>query len=96
MSKEKELWEQTSYHLALKVAEQYQLKTVKQLQLNGRSWQSLATHFTIMLADKNTKQVSNRYILYIIFKYIVTVQVVLHYLYFSEGKHLLADLFQIC
>ena len=55
--KEKDLWEHTSYRLAIKVAKKHQLKTVQQIQLNGKSWEKIATHFTIMIADKDTKEV---------------------------------------
>lgn len=56
LSKEKELWEQTCYYLAVEVANHYQLESVRQLQLSGKSWEKLASHFAILFSDKNTKQ----------------------------------------
>ena len=57
MSKEKDLWEKTCYYLAVEVANHYKLETVRQLQLSGKSWEKLASHFAILFSDKNTKQV---------------------------------------
>jgi hypothetical protein len=55
-SQERELWECTCYKLAVTVADQHKLNSVEQLQLTGRSWEKLATHFTITLSDVDTKQ----------------------------------------
>lgn len=58
ISKEREIWEKTCFNLTLAVAGRYKLATIEQLQLNGRAWEKLASHFTILLSDKITKHVS--------------------------------------
>ena len=57
LTQEKDRWEQTCYSLALKVAEKRQLKTIQQIQLSGKAWEKLGTHFTILIVDKDTKEV---------------------------------------
>ena len=58
ISSEKELWQQTAYDLALKVASEYSLFTVRQLQLGEKTWNQLATHFIVLLTQDDTQQLS--------------------------------------
>lgn len=57
LTNERDLWESTSYNLAVKVAKKSELNNIQQLQLSGKTWQKLAIHYTIVLADQDTKQV---------------------------------------
>lgn len=57
LSYDQELWQQAAYELSWKVAEEYDLQTLKRMQLNEKAWCKLAGHFTIMLSSKDTKQV---------------------------------------
>ena len=55
---EKELWQQASYDLALRVAEECNLQTAQRLQLGEKAWCKLMGHFAVVLSDKDTQQVS--------------------------------------
>ena len=57
MVKEKDLWQQACYSLALKVAKECQLQTLQRLQLSEKLWVKLAEHFAIFLSDRDTEQV---------------------------------------
>ena len=59
LSQEKELWLQACYSLALKVADQRSLQTLQRIQLSEKSWSKLASHFNIILSDKDTQQASS-------------------------------------
>ena len=54
---EKELWQQASYDLSLRVAQEEDLQTVQRLQLGEKAWCKLAGHFTVLVSDKDTQQV---------------------------------------
>ena len=56
ISSEKELWQQTAYDLALKVADEYNLYTVRRLQLIEKNWHQLAGHFVILLTQTDTQR----------------------------------------
>ena len=56
ISSEKELWQQTSYDLALKVSDEFSLYTVGQLQLREKNWHQLATHFVVLLTQNDTQR----------------------------------------
>ena len=53
---EKELWQQTSYDLALKVSDEFNLYTVGQLQLREKNWHQLATHFVVLLTQNDSQR----------------------------------------
>ncbi|XP_033732804.1 axonemal dynein light chain domain-containing protein 1-like isoform X2 [Pecten maximus] len=55
LTEERELWSQAAYSLALKVTEEANLVTAKRLHVSEKSWAKLATHFTILLSDKDTE-----------------------------------------
>ncbi|CAG5119634.1 unnamed protein product [Candidula unifasciata] len=54
LSEEKEMWTTAAYCLALKVTEENKLNTARRLQLLEKSWVKLASHFTILLSDRDT------------------------------------------
>ena len=56
LTQERELWQQASYDLAHKVAEEGGLRTVQRLQLCEKAWSKLAGHFAIILSNKDTQQ----------------------------------------
>ncbi|KAI6653211.1 Axonemal dynein light chain domain-containing protein 1-like isoform X2 [Oopsacas minuta] len=56
ISSEKELWQQTAYDLALKVSDEYNLYTIRQLQLNEKKWYQLAGHFIVLLIQTDTQK----------------------------------------
>ena len=56
LTQERELWQQASYDLAHKVAEEAGLRTVQRLQLCEKAWSKLAGHFAIILSNKDTQQ----------------------------------------
>ena len=56
ISSEKELWQQTAYDLALKVADEFNLYTVRRLQLIEKNWHQLAGHFVILLTQTDTQK----------------------------------------
>ena len=58
LTTEKELWQQASYDLAHRVAEQCCLQTVQRLQLGEKAWCKLMGHFAVVLSDKDTQQVN--------------------------------------
>ena len=64
LSQEKETWQQACYSLSLRVAEQRSLQTIQRLQLSEKSWSKLASHFNILLSDKDTQQASIGFILH--------------------------------
>lgn len=55
LTEERELWSQAAYSLALKVTQEANLVTAKRLHVSEKSWAKLATHFTILLSDKDTE-----------------------------------------
>ncbi|XP_060065790.1 axonemal dynein light chain domain-containing protein 1-like [Ylistrum balloti] len=55
LTEERELWSQAAYSLALKVTAEANLVTAKRLHVSEKSWAKLATHFTILLSDKDTE-----------------------------------------
>ncbi len=55
------------------MAKKRQLKTVQRIQLSGKSWEKLGTHFTILMADKDTQDVCTCTC--------IIVQIGIHYLY---------------
>lgn len=57
LTTEKELWQQASYDLAHRVAEQCRLETIERLQLGEKAWCKLMGHFAVVLSDKDTQQV---------------------------------------
>ncbi len=54
---ERDLWQKAAYDLALKVADEGNLQTVRRLQLCEKSWAKLAGHFAILLSNRDTQQV---------------------------------------
>ncbi|XP_071802778.1 axonemal dynein light chain domain-containing protein 1-like isoform X1 [Asterias amurensis] len=58
LSREKELWSGAAYNLALKVTEANSLSTARRLHISERAWSKLANHFTIVLSDRDTDQLS--------------------------------------
>ena len=56
LTQERDLWQQASYDLAHKVAEEAGLRTVQRLQLCEKAWSKLAGHFAIILSNKDTQQ----------------------------------------
>ncbi|XP_062611821.1 axonemal dynein light chain domain-containing protein 1-like isoform X3 [Saccostrea cucullata] len=59
LTEERELWSNAAYSLALKVTEEANLTTAKKLHVSEKSWAKLATHFTILLSDKDTELLTN-------------------------------------
>jgi len=59
LTQERELWQQASYNLAHKVAEDTGLRTVRRLQLCEKAWVKLAGHFAITLSNRDTQQVGS-------------------------------------
>lgn len=55
---EKEIWSTAAYSLALKVTEEHSLSTARRLHVCEKSWSKLANHFTIMLSDQDTAQLT--------------------------------------
>ncbi|XP_070532396.1 axonemal dynein light chain domain-containing protein 1-like isoform X2 [Ptychodera flava] len=58
LKEERELWSNASYSLALKVTEANSLATARRIHVTEKSWSKLATHFTIVLSDKDTEEMS--------------------------------------
>ncbi|XP_077986638.1 axonemal dynein light chain domain-containing protein 1-like isoform X2 [Glandiceps talaboti] len=58
LKEERELWSHASYSLALKVTDANSLSTARRLHVNEKAWHKLATHFTIVLSDKDTEEMS--------------------------------------
>ncbi|XP_022084228.1 axonemal dynein light chain domain-containing protein 1-like isoform X2 [Acanthaster planci] len=58
LSREKELWSGAAYNLALKVTEANSLATARRLHISERLWSKLANHFTIVLSDRDTEELS--------------------------------------
>ena len=56
ITSEKELWQQTSYDLAFKVSDEFNLYTVRQLQLREKNWHQLATHFVVLLSQNDSQR----------------------------------------
>ena len=54
---ERDLWQQASYDLAQRVADECNLQTLQRIQLSEKSWCKLAGHFAVLLSDKDTQQV---------------------------------------
>ena len=54
---ERDLWQQGSYELATRVAEETNLQTLQRVQLCEKSWCKLAGHFSVLVSDKDTQQV---------------------------------------
>lgn len=54
---ERDLWQQASYDLAQRVADECNLQTIQRIQLSEKSWCKLAGHFAVLLSDKDTQQV---------------------------------------
>lgn len=59
LTDEKELWSTAAYSLALKVTEEANLVTAKRLHGSEKAWVKLATHFTILLSDRDTQVLTN-------------------------------------
>ena len=59
LTDEKELWSTAAYSLALKVTEEANLVTAKRLHGSEKAWVKLATHFTILLSDRDTQILTN-------------------------------------
>lgn len=61
---ERDVWEGAAYGLAGQVSEMKQLRTLRRLQLGEKAWAMLVRHFTILLSDKDTQQLSevDRYV----------------------------------
>ena len=57
LTRDQELWQQASYDLSVRVAEQYDVQTLQRLQLNEKSWSKLAGHFAILLSSRDSQQV---------------------------------------
>lgn len=55
---EKDLWEQTSYDLALRVASERNLYTVRRLQQSEQIWTQLANTFVLLLTNADTEKLS--------------------------------------
>nr|XP_006825300.1 PREDICTED: axonemal dynein light chain domain-containing protein 1-like [Saccoglossus kowalevskii] len=58
LTEERELWSHAAYSLALKVTDANSLASAKRLHMSEKGWSKLATHFTIVLGDKDTEQLS--------------------------------------
>ncbi|KAL3870210.1 hypothetical protein ACJMK2_038289, partial [Sinanodonta woodiana] len=54
LTDEREIWSNAAYCLAMKVTEEAQLITAKRLHVSEKAWVKLATHFTILLSDRDT------------------------------------------
>lgn len=52
---ERDLWTKTAYGIGVKVCEENKLNTCKRLNLTEKSWFKLAKHFSLMLSDRDTK-----------------------------------------
>ncbi|XP_052091533.1 axonemal dynein light chain domain-containing protein 1-like isoform X3 [Mytilus californianus] len=59
LTDERELWSNAAYSLALKVTEEANLTTAKRLHVSEKAWVKLATHFTILLSDRDTQVLTN-------------------------------------
>lgn len=59
LTSDQELWQQASYDLSVRVAQEYDVQTLQRMQLNEKSWNKLAGHFTILLSNKDSQQVSS-------------------------------------
>ncbi|XP_071115667.1 axonemal dynein light chain domain-containing protein 1-like [Haliotis cracherodii] len=58
LSDERELWSTAAYSLALKVTEECRLTTAKRMHVSEKAWAKLANHFTVLLSDKDTEQLT--------------------------------------
>ncbi|CAC5410951.1 unnamed protein product [Mytilus coruscus] len=59
LTDERELWSNAAYSLALKVTEEANLTTAKRLHVSEKAWVKLASHFTILLSDRDTQVLTN-------------------------------------
>ncbi|XP_065918337.1 axonemal dynein light chain domain-containing protein 1-like isoform X2 [Dysidea avara] len=58
LNQERNVWQQTAYDLAYRVAEEHNLHSVRKLQLYEKSWVKLSTHFSLVLSSKETHQLN--------------------------------------
>ncbi|XP_071820220.1 axonemal dynein light chain domain-containing protein 1-like isoform X2 [Apostichopus japonicus] len=56
---EREQWSNAAYSLALKVTEANSLSTARRLHVSEKAWCKLANHFTVVLSDRDTEQLSH-------------------------------------
>ncbi|XP_071499179.1 axonemal dynein light chain domain-containing protein 1-like [Diadema antillarum] len=63
LSSERDLWSNAAYSLALKVTEANSLSTARRLHICEKAWSKLANHFTIVLSDRDTVQLSELQVL---------------------------------
>lgn len=59
VNQERNLWQQSAYDLAYKVAEEQNLHSVRKLQLCEKSWVKLTTRFSLVLSSKETQQLND-------------------------------------
>ncbi len=56
LTDEREMWTKAAYSIGLKITEENNLNNTKRLNMTESSWFKLAMHFSIFLADKDTKE----------------------------------------
>lgn len=59
LNQERNVWQQSAYDLAYKVAEEHNLHSVRKLQLCEKSWVKLTTRFSLVLSSKETQQLND-------------------------------------
>lgn len=59
LATEREQWSNASYSLAIKVTEANSLATARRLHVSEKAWSKLANHFTVVLSDRDTEQLSH-------------------------------------
>ncbi|XP_030853355.1 axonemal dynein light chain domain-containing protein 1 isoform X2 [Strongylocentrotus purpuratus] len=63
LTSERDLWSNAAYSLALKVTEANSLTTARRLHICEKAWSKLTHHFTIVLSDRDTVQLSQLQVL---------------------------------
>ncbi|XP_041480916.1 axonemal dynein light chain domain-containing protein 1-like isoform X4 [Lytechinus variegatus] len=63
LTSERDLWSNAAYSLALKVTEANSLTTARRLHVCEKAWSKLTHHFTIVLSDRDTVQLSQLQVL---------------------------------
>ncbi|XP_071947240.1 axonemal dynein light chain domain-containing protein 1-like isoform X2 [Antedon mediterranea] len=63
LASERELWCHAAYNLSLKVTEANSISTARRLNISEKSWSKLAKHFTVVLSDRDTDQLSQLQVL---------------------------------
>uniref|UniRef100_A0A8C8RC96 Axonemal dynein light chain domain containing 1 n=1 Tax=Pelusios castaneus TaxID=367368 RepID=A0A8C8RC96_9SAUR len=59
LSEEKEIWSSAAYDLALKVIERNQLTLARRLYVSEKAWNKVIKHFIVLLASKDTADLSD-------------------------------------